>query len=82
MLKIWKLPKLALIHQWATYHSVGALASVIRLAALLHISSVPPLREHLRRAHPSQMSSSPLMTFVLGGVGGGYADVCDKLLSL
>jgi hypothetical protein len=47
MLQIWKLPKLALIHQWATNHSTDALASVVRQAALLHISGVPPLREHL-----------------------------------
>jgi hypothetical protein len=73
MLQIWKLPKLALIHQWATNHSTGALASVVRQAALLHISG-----EGARRAHPCQISSSALMTFVLEGVGEGYADVCDN----
>ena len=47
MLKIWKLPKLALKHQWATNHSTGALVSVVRQAGLLHISGVTPVREHL-----------------------------------
>ena len=55
----------------ATNHSTGALVSVVRPAGLLHISGVTPLREHLFGEPISQLTSSALMTFVMGCVGGG-----------
>ncbi len=55
----------------AINHSTGALVSAARQAGLLHISGVTPLREHLLGEPISQLTSSALMTFVMGCIGGG-----------